>query len=191
VSFSGSWCDKNARAGRDKSERAGERSGRTAGNAPVAAIRAGIRRWRFSRFDSRKTAPIRLPASSCRALLRKPCKPIWINSRRRRFLAFPLLAAKHNELGTNRQPDTGASVTEEKTRELHERAGGWMIALTLHLKHYRENGEFAPAADLDGLLAERLSVTVNTVKAHLKAAYRKSGVNSRAGLRKVFKNAPD
>jgi LuxR family maltose regulon positive regulatory protein len=48
----------------------------------------------------------------------------------------------------------GCPLTAEKTRELHRRAGGWMIALALHLRRYRQNGEFAPAADLDGLLRD-------------------------------------
>lgn len=35
--------------------------------------------------------------------------------------------------------------------------------------------------------AERLSRSINTVKTHLKKAYRKMGVSSRSGLRKMMK----
>jgi LuxR family maltose regulon positive regulatory protein len=44
----------------------------------------------------------------------------------------------------------------------------------------------------DGLtyheIAERLSISENTVKAHLKAAYRKTGAGSRAQLREIFRD---
>ncbi|MDR1227500.1 MAG: LuxR C-terminal-related transcriptional regulator [Azoarcus sp.] len=42
----------------------------------------------------------------------------------------------------------------EEAHALHRRAEGWMIALVLHLRHYRDHGELAPAATLDGLLRE-------------------------------------
>ncbi|MDR1276418.1 MAG: LuxR C-terminal-related transcriptional regulator [Candidatus Accumulibacter sp.] len=46
------------------------------------------------------------------------------------------------------------SLGGKKTREAFDRTGGWMIALALHLRHYRKFGEFAPASDLDGLLRD-------------------------------------
>ncbi|MDR1367266.1 MAG: hypothetical protein LBJ76_00920, partial [Candidatus Accumulibacter sp.] len=50
----------------------------------------------------------------------------------------------------------GAKLTVEQTRELHRRAEGWIIALSLHLRHYRKSGEFAPAfaSGLPGLLRD-------------------------------------
>ena len=36
-------------------------------------------------------------------------------------------------------------------------------------------------------IAERLGMSVNTVKTHLKKAYRKTGVSSRPGLREIMK----
>jgi LuxR family maltose regulon positive regulatory protein len=48
----------------------------------------------------------------------------------------------------------GFSLTEDQTRELFRRTGGWIIALALHLRRYRESGAFAQASDLDGLLRD-------------------------------------
>jgi len=48
----------------------------------------------------------------------------------------------------------GIALSEEDAEELHRRAEGWMIALTLHVRHWREKGGFAPASDLDGLLRD-------------------------------------
>ncbi|MDR0826888.1 MAG: hypothetical protein LBN33_03295, partial [Desulfovibrio sp.] len=50
----------------------------------------------------------------------------------------------------------GAKLTAEQIRELHRRSGGWIIALSLHLRHYRKSGDFAPASgsDLSGLLRD-------------------------------------
>ena len=39
-------------------------------------------------------------------------------------------------------------------------------------------------------IAVELSISVNTVKAHLKVAFRKCGVGSRAGLRQVLRASP-
>ncbi|MDR1827025.1 MAG: hypothetical protein LBR29_01705, partial [Methylobacteriaceae bacterium] len=49
---------------------------------------------------------------------------------------------------------SGFPLTEENTAELYRRTGGWMIALTLHLRRYRTAGEFASAFDLDGLVRD-------------------------------------
>jgi LuxR family maltose regulon positive regulatory protein len=46
----------------------------------------------------------------------------------------------------------GIALSGEEAEKLHRRAEGWMIALALHLRHWRENGDFAPASSLDGLI---------------------------------------
>jgi LuxR family maltose regulon positive regulatory protein len=48
----------------------------------------------------------------------------------------------------------GAPLTEEQRRELHRRAEGWMIALSLHLRRWRDTGDFAPVSTIDGLLRD-------------------------------------
>jgi LuxR family maltose regulon positive regulatory protein len=40
----------------------------------------------------------------------------------------------------------GFKLTAEQTRELRRRSEGWIIALSLHLRHFRETREFAPAS---------------------------------------------
>ncbi|MDR1044835.1 MAG: LuxR C-terminal-related transcriptional regulator [Candidatus Adiutrix sp.] len=46
----------------------------------------------------------------------------------------------------------GAALSGQEARELHRRAEGWMFALFLHVRHYREKKSFAPASDFEGLL---------------------------------------
>lgn len=48
----------------------------------------------------------------------------------------------------------GATLTGEQRRELHRRAEGWMIALSLHLRRWRDTGDFAPVSTIDGLLRD-------------------------------------
>lgn len=48
----------------------------------------------------------------------------------------------------------GITLAEEEAAELHRRAEGWMIALALHLRRWRETGGLAAASGLEGLLRD-------------------------------------
>jgi ATP-dependent transcriptional regulator len=48
----------------------------------------------------------------------------------------------------------GIELNDENAEELQRRTGGWMIALTLYLRHWRDKGTFAPASTLEGLLKD-------------------------------------
>jgi LuxR family maltose regulon positive regulatory protein len=48
----------------------------------------------------------------------------------------------------------GVALSGGEAEKLHRRTEGWMIALALHLRHWRKHGDFAPASSLDGLLRD-------------------------------------
>ena len=48
----------------------------------------------------------------------------------------------------------GIQLDDEEAEGLHQRAEGWIIALSLHLRHWDEKGFFAPASSIDGLLRD-------------------------------------
>ncbi|MDR2669515.1 MAG: LuxR C-terminal-related transcriptional regulator [Desulfovibrio sp.] len=50
----------------------------------------------------------------------------------------------------------GAALSGKEAEELHRRAEGWMFALFLHVRHYREKKSFAPASDFEGLIRDEI-----------------------------------
>ena len=48
----------------------------------------------------------------------------------------------------------GIHLDDEEAEGLHQRAEGWIIALSLHLRHWDDKGFFAPASSIDGLLRD-------------------------------------
>jgi LuxR family maltose regulon positive regulatory protein len=48
----------------------------------------------------------------------------------------------------------GVALSWEEAEKLYRLTEGWMIALSLHLRHWRQNGNFAPASGLDGLIRD-------------------------------------
>ena len=50
----------------------------------------------------------------------------------------------------------GFTLNTEQAEGLYQRTEGWMIALSLHLRHWNEKGDFAPASGIEGLLRDVL-----------------------------------
>ncbi|MDR2819963.1 MAG: hypothetical protein LBB60_05485, partial [Desulfovibrio sp.] len=50
----------------------------------------------------------------------------------------------------------GATLSGKEAEELHRCAEGWMFALFLHVRHYREKKTFAPASDFEGLIRDEI-----------------------------------
>ena len=49
---------------------------------------------------------------------------------------------------------SGVRLPEDRVAVLHRRAEGWMIALSLHLRRWKDSGDFAPASGIAGLLRD-------------------------------------
>ena len=50
----------------------------------------------------------------------------------------------------------GFMLDREQAEGLYQRTEGWMIALSLHLRHWSEKGDFAPTSGIEGLLRDVL-----------------------------------
>ena len=50
----------------------------------------------------------------------------------------------------------GFVLTREQAEGLYQKTEGWMISLSLHLRHWNEKGDFAPASGIEGLLRDVL-----------------------------------
>ncbi|SBW05735.1 hypothetical protein KL86DPRO_20540 [uncultured delta proteobacterium] len=89
-----------------------------------------------------------------------------------------------------RAPAQAASAASQASENIFHKSGatrpGQFRPSGLTAREY-ETARLAAEGLYNQEIAERLGVSVNTVKTHLRKAYRKYGVSSRPDLRKIMK----